>query len=140
MYGLYSVSGSSSTCLRYSSMDRFQSSIHGSSLNMPANSIQGLEGGPTSSSTSSAPFLSRSSIMARSLANASSRVAPLAETANGSMPLARKPFRATGSIRTGIRMAGPPTGSHDYVSFYRAAANARPLMKVLEAAGDFYGL
>src|SRR5262249_30620740 len=47
-------SGSSSTCLRYSSIAFFHSSIIGSPLNMPANSIHGLLFGSISSPTTSA--------------------------------------------------------------------------------------
>src|SRR5207244_210732 len=70
---VHSASGSSSTFRRYASMDRFQSSIHGSSLNMPANSAQGSGCRPSSRARTSVPFLSRAWIFARSFANASSR-------------------------------------------------------------------
>src|SRR5438067_7860908 len=81
----HGASGSSSTCRRYSSTDRFQSSIHGSPLNMPANSSHGCDGGPISSPTTSVPFFSRVWIFARNFSSASSRVEPLALTANGSV-------------------------------------------------------
>jgi hypothetical protein len=89
----HNASGSSSTFLRYSSTDFFQSSIHGSSLNIPAYCIQGSEDAPTSRPTISVPLLRRPSIFARSFASASSRVAPRALTANGSLLRARKPSR-----------------------------------------------